>query len=72
MCAAGTGPRDPAHWIRLFKEVKAGGKGPQLIVPGINHSVLPGAGLLECVNLVITGEGEAALSPLSLFCNWNM
>lgn len=57
----GTRPRDPARGIRLFKEVSAAGKAPQLIVLGINHSALPGAGLLECVNLVITEEGEAAL-----------
>lgn len=61
MCTAGTRPRDPAHRIRLFKEVSAAGKALRLIALGINLRALPGAGLLECVNLVITEEGEAAL-----------
>lgn len=54
-------PQRPRARIRLFKEVSAAGKALGLIVPGINLCALPGAGLLECVNLVITEEGEAAL-----------
>lgn len=58
---SGDSPQRPRTRDQAFKEVSAAGKAPQLIVLGINHSALPGAGLLECVNLVITEEGEAAL-----------
>lgn len=56
----GLAPETP-HTGSGYLRRSAQPEGSQLIVLGINHSSLLGAGLLECVNLVITEEGETAL-----------